>query len=119
MSENNVRILQPRRAEIVEPARVAVQYGGFVGIRYVRVFEHLVDLVFAEIVVDLMREIAGVNPRFVADSFNRVGDVRLFALATDEDAAGVDMARDVFADFFFRFEIEKTFTRIMLNVGFP
>jgi hypothetical protein len=80
-----------------------MQDGGFVGFGYIRILQHLVDLVLAEIVVDFVREVAGIHPGFVAQSFDRVRDVRFFAFAADEDAAGVDVAGDVVADFFFGF----------------
>jgi len=43
----------------------------------------------------------------------------LRAFAADKNSPGFDMAADIVADFFTRFEIDVFLAWIVLNVGFP
>jgi hypothetical protein len=57
---------------------------------------------FTELVVDFVREVAGVNKGLVANSLDGMAEVGFVSFATDENAPFVDVASDVVADLFFR-----------------
>ena len=61
------------------------------------VVEKFNDLMLAKLVVNLVRIVARINPRLVADPFYRVSDIRLFPFTANEDSAGIDVPRDVIA----------------------
>src|SRR5688500_2160465 len=73
----------------------------------------------AELVVDFMREVAGIHKRLVADSLDRMGDVGLVSLAADENASILDVSGNIVADFFFWTKFQEALARIELNMGVP
>lgn len=95
-----------------------MQHGGLVGCRHFFVFQDLADLLFAELVVHLVREIGGVNKRTVAYSLDGMGNVRFAPFAADEDAAFVDVTNGIVADLFSRLKPEELLAGIVLNVSF-
>jgi hypothetical protein len=96
-----------------------VQERRFVRLADFAIFKKLVDLMFAELVVNLVRIIAGKNPGLVADALDGVSNIGFFTFAADKDSSGVDMASNILADLFFGPKLEEAPARVMLNVGFP
>ena len=88
-----------------------MQKRGFIGRSQSFVLQQLLNFVFAEFVVHLVRKVARIYERFVADAFHRVSGIGFVAFAPDEDPAGIDMPGDVIAYLLPLAEFEEALSR--------
>lgn len=107
------------RVQAVEALGVSVQHRVLVFVCEMFVFDDLLDLVFAVVVVDFVRKIAGEHKGLIADRFDQMVQRLFRPFAADEDSSRLDVLADVCADGLARRKLEVFFARIRLSAMKP